>query len=197
MKTNSDGWVMKQSIAMTALLVWIVASFQALGQTAAPASSTTNHVVDGKREDAAVYDGHRYMIYTTELTWPDAKKACEDKGGHLVTFGDAYERDFVQKLAGFPADGVWIGMAAESWQNRKFAKVKKVGSQKQYYELEGNDFRWVDGKRGVRFWKSGVLTEVEAGGSESLYVWLGPKGGTAKWEANDNTLRAYICEWDR
>jgi len=185
---------MKTIIAMTGLLISLFASFGANGQVA---PSSTNQVVDGKREQAAVFNGHRYMIFTEALTWRDAKMACEDKGGHLVTFGDTYERDFVQRLTGLPATGAWIGMAAEGWQQRRLPKVKTLSSQQRFYELEGNDFNWIDGKRGLRLWKNGVVSEIEAGASQTLCVYIQPKDGLAQWDGDADAMRPYVCEWDK
>lgn len=187
---------MRPSPSTVFLLVSACAVLQTHGQVSPP-SAGTNQAVDATRARAAVFHGHRYAVYTDKLTWPDAKKACEDKGGHLVTFGDVDERDFVQRLQGVPDEGAWIGIVAENWQQRRLPKVKTLGSQTRFYELEGSDFVWVDGKRGLHLWKSSIIAELDAGGSQSLYVFITPKGENAKWDGDPDALRAYVCEWDK
>ena len=41
---------------------------------------------------------HYYQIIDRGLDWHDAKKACEDAGGHLVTIGSKEEQKFIEEL---------------------------------------------------------------------------------------------------
>ncbi len=42
--------------------------------------------------------GHVYQLYEYVLTWEEAKKKCEELGGHLVTIGSAGEQAAVERL---------------------------------------------------------------------------------------------------
>lgn len=57
------------------------------------------------------YNKHHYEVLDQEMSWSDAKCACEEAGGHLVTITDAGEQKFVESL--FEKAGMkhyWIGM---------------------------------------------------------------------------------------
>ncbi len=42
--------------------------------------------------------GHVYQLYEYVLTWEEARKKCEEMGGHLVTIGSAEEQAAVERL---------------------------------------------------------------------------------------------------
>jgi Lectin C-type domain len=63
-----------------------------------------------------VHDGHRYAYVelATSLTWDGAQAAAEaltccGAPGHLVTVGDAAERDFVQAMMSGAGRYGWVG----------------------------------------------------------------------------------------
>ena len=51
------------------------------------------------------YNGHSYYRSTSSATWTDAKAACENMGGHLVTISNSSENSFVYNT--WPSG--WIG----------------------------------------------------------------------------------------
>lgn len=62
--------------------------------------------------DAVKYNGHYYYIYEDVLTWEEAKKYCESKGGHLVTITSKEEQEFIEKYIndkGYGKVRFWIG----------------------------------------------------------------------------------------
>jgi len=162
--------------------------------------------------DAVMFRGHHYKFYFEKLIWKDAKKACEDKGGHLVTFGNAAEREFVLQTTNLMAKSCWIGLAAEKWQQRKFPETRKAeaskkvvvkigaaeisGTKSRRFTLEGVDFRWVDGKVGLSLWEGVLKEHVQEGDEQYLYVHLGIKGADAQWSSSKDDTMPYICEWD-
>ena len=58
-------------------------------------------------KDAVEINGHHYKRFMTAKSWEDAKKACEDIGGHLVTLSDAAEWKAVVTIAG--GHRLWVG----------------------------------------------------------------------------------------
>ncbi len=46
----------------------------------------------------AEWKGHHYQVFLENLTWTEAKKACEEMGGHLVTITSAEEQKVVEDL---------------------------------------------------------------------------------------------------
>lgn len=58
----------------------------------------------------ASYNGNTYQLFNDCLTWEEAKKKCEQLGGHLVTITSAGEQEVVSKLVNGQARiGYWIG----------------------------------------------------------------------------------------
>lgn len=56
------------------------------------------------------YNGNTYQLFNDCLTWDEAKKKCEELGGHLVTITSAGEQEAVAKLVNGQARiGYWIG----------------------------------------------------------------------------------------
>ena len=71
-------------------------------------------------EDAVLWEGngHYYKVFSgpnseyPQLTWEEAKLACEQLGGHLVTITSSEEQDFIESLDSTTCIGewsVWIG----------------------------------------------------------------------------------------
>ena len=49
-------------------------------------------------DGASVYNGHTYFVVEESASWFDAKKACEEMGGHLATINDKQEEDYLIQL---------------------------------------------------------------------------------------------------
>jgi len=119
-----------------------------LSETTKPDGAGTNTVAkatvsSSKKpipEDAAEFKGHHYAVIIKELSWDDAKKACENEGGHLVIITSTTENEFCLRLGN--GRGLWIGCSDD----------KKQG-----------DWRWVDGSKVTSF---GV--PITLGGSKIL-----------------------------
>ena len=66
--------------------------------------------------------GHTYEIYTSKMSWKDAYRFCEKKGGHLVTINSQDEDKVVHEIQKTcsPYDRMWLGATDEftegSWK---------------------------------------------------------------------------------
>ena len=76
-----------------------------------------SHVVVTGAE--GVFNEHYYKMYNANMTWDQAKAACEEQGGHLVTITSAEEQQFIEALNN-DNQSVWIGCErteeAETWK---------------------------------------------------------------------------------
>jgi hypothetical protein len=124
-------------------------------------------------KESTTYNGHHYLAVLERKSWHEAKKACENMGGHLAIITSKGENDFVSSLE--PNHYVWIGLSDEK-KNR--------------------EFRWVNDKKAIFLsWRSGNPDNM--GGSEH-YVEL--RGNDKSWnDCPDNSghIAGYICEWDK
>ena len=73
------------------------------------------------------YNGHYYKVFNDGMTWKDAKKTCEDMGGHLVTITSIIEQEVVKNLV--VANGVkgfyWMGGFMVTKNNFKWITGEK------------------------------------------------------------------------
>lgn len=58
-------------------------------------------------ENTWTYNGHRYALYFTNISWEDARKYCISIGGHLATLTSQEEHDKTYEESG--GNYVWIG----------------------------------------------------------------------------------------
>ncbi len=119
------------------------------------------------RKGGGYYNGHYYLFIETVATWEDAKIACEEMGGHLVTIQDANENEFVRELIG--QNYIWLG-----------------GND---FVTEGS-FVWITGEEFVYTnWAPGEPNNV---GGVQDYMVMYPSG---QWDDDNVTTRYYICEF--
>jgi len=124
---------------------------------------------------AKPFHGHWYQVYDETVSWHEAKRRCEEKGGHLVCIGGRLENSFVAKLSG--GRGIWLG-----------------GTD----EVREGQWRWVSGEPfGYSNWSPQQPNNW--GGNED-YLSM---GGRYKDQWNDLTsyypkcASGYVCEWER
>ena len=117
---------------------------------------------------------HRYQIIEETMSWTDAKKYCESKGGHLATITSKEEQEQIDAL-NRENRNLWIG---------------------GYREDDGTEWKWVTGEAwGYENWNEGEpnnSSDVVAN-ENRIAVW--PK----KWnDLNEVSSQqsGFICEWD-
>ncbi len=129
--------------------------------------------------NVVVFNGHKYELFKEKVTWDEAKKKCEDLGGHLLFIEDRNEQAFFAKILTdlLTADAtigdrlaVWIGV-------RKNDQGRWVG-------LAGQEIAFTA-------WESSYPHNDHAVARMHL------KGG--RWETGfaNNNGHWFICEWDR
>ncbi len=117
-----------------------------------------------------LYDGHVYKAYTQAVTWHDAKKLCENAGGHLATIKDSSENTVVLSyanqiyrtsyyLGATDEEGRWKWVTDEPFNYTCWARNQPSGYYQHY--LQG-------------CYPIGYLT----------------------WDDLENAYRYYICEWE-
>lgn len=117
------------------------------------------------------FNGHSFVFYNLPLVWDQAKKFCEDLGGHLATSTSQEKQDFLHNLSGTII--TWLGGTDEN--------------------SEGN-WKWITGEEwDYTYWASGQPDN--SGGAEN-YVQLN-FNSNGRWnDAGNNAKSAFICEWD-
>ena len=72
------------------------------------------------------FGGHTYELYTDSLSWTDAEKFCEKKGGHLIVITSEAEQSFVIQFSKDYKNLFWLGL---------------------YYDDDKSDWIWVNGEK--------------------------------------------------
>jgi hypothetical protein len=122
-------------------------------------------------EEAKVFGGHHYLVVVKTVTWHEAKKQCEDMGGHLVIITSKAENSFVSRLSDFQS--TFIGCTDEN--------------------KEG-DWRWVDGTRVT--WKNWAKGEPNNNGKEHYGELHDTDGVWNDLQKNNPGIIGYVCEWE-
>lgn len=122
-------------------------------------------------EEAKVFGGHHYLVVVKTVTWHEAKKQCEDMGGHLVIITSKSEDEFLRKLTDM---SVWTGCTDH---------------------VKEGDWRWVDGtKVSYKGWIRGQPDNHN--GKEDYGMILQEQGGWNDAPASYPEVIGYVCEWD-
>jgi len=135
----------------------------------------SDKLIPGIPREAKAFGGHYYLVVTNQVSWHQAKEACEKIGGHLVIITDGKEEAFVNGLSA--GRRLWIGCTNEGKQG---------------------DWKWVDGKKlTYADWCPGQpdnWKQEEHWGQ--FFEWRG-KYAWNDSNPNANSAVGYICEWDR
>ena len=131
------------------------------------------------------YTGHVYEFYTLPepewesgpITWEQAERRCEWKGGHLAVIESQAENDYL-----------CTAMKQKGFENAYFGYSDS--------ETEG-DWKWVNGAQSSYInWHSG---EPNNQNGDEDYAMFYQKFDDGTWNDGDGLIDAdcaYICEWD-
>ena len=120
------------------------------------------------------FNGSIYKVLESQLSWQDAKKLCEDAGGHLATITSAQENEFIHNLI-------------------------NNGEKEQYFigatdTIADGMWSWVSGENFVyKNWSDGKPDNY---GNSGAYLTI--YKDTGKWndEISSKTGHGFICEWE-
>lgn len=123
------------------------------------------------------YNSHRYELYLTTATFPQAMDFCEKKGGHLVTITSKAENDKMLELTDGYSGTVWIG-------------ASKFNSSNWY---------WINSETYIEnnLWAPGEPNNE--GGNElfvKLYISGSKKGQWNDIKRSNTEAIGFICEYD-
>ena len=129
--------------------------------------------------DGRIYAGHLYVVFEEEVHWFDAYKACEEKGGYLVTITSEGEQAIISSL-----------------MNSELRK------KNEYFaggiRLSDNQFHWITGEAlEFRNWAPG---EPNNGSGNQYFITIRSVLSnhiTAAWDdCYYQTKAAFVCEWE-
>lgn len=112
------------------------------------------------------YNGHEYLLFNESLSWNEAKTACENLGGHLVTIIDEAENQAVTEFAcGNLHPNYWIGL-------RGISNNDDEGFENDYWiwswvKYEDNILEFLSSDIEYRPWDFSEMS----GASDSTYGW--------------------------
>ena len=131
----------------------------------------------------------KYEIYVENVTWEQAKKLCEDKGGHLATVrSDEQLAEIIAMAEEKGAQFVWLGAYR--------------ASNSHWYYVTGDAL-------GYTQWDKGEPSALDMDGTREDYLLLWYRKNNNTWSYNDmrndpvsiapatyGGKLAYICEYD-
>ena len=126
------------------------------------------------------WKGHTYQIVFDQLTWSQARKACEQKGGHLLTITSSAEQKMIMKeLKKYTPEVYWLGCTDKGHEG---------------------DWRWITGEKWTYDnWGEGQPDNEYNAYCGTIYT-KGQDWGinAGEWDDAENTEGwcCYICEWD-
>ncbi len=124
--------------------------------------------------DAVKYNNHAYIMIEESSSWTDAKKTCEEMGGHLATITSENEFNVIKSLIKAKELCVWIGATDE----------KNEGEWKWVTDEEFTFENWGNSQPDNYGNAEHYLSQLNA---DYNYVW---------YDVSNNGNRAFICEFD-
>jgi hypothetical protein len=137
--------------------------------------------VHGDGTGVYVFGGHQYQVLNQQMTWEEAKREAEGRGGYLATITSAEEEAFVFNLTKQGnLDAYWLGGQADS--NRVWT--------------------WITGERFTYTnWGRGQPDADTRGSEQQDKVTIRPDsryGDPGQWDDNWSTNRiGFVIEWGK
>lgn len=121
-------------------------------------------------------NNHLYQRFDTALTWSDAVRFCQARGGHLVTITTPEENNFVYRNFGIQGANLWIGATDE---------------------VRERSWRWVTGEPFVyNNWATQMPDNASQGQNYAIFWDLDP----GRWDDNGlpvcDCKYVFVCEWE-
>ena len=118
---------------------------------------STSTQPDELNEGEIYFQGHSYQLFSTEMSWVDAKAYCEDLGGHLVTITSQAEQSFIYEnfikkygsamigLSDVANEGDWEWVTGEVFNYSNWDPGEPNNEGNEDYVLMRSDGTWNDG----------------------------------------------------
>lgn len=112
---------------------------------------------DESGDEKIYFQGHSYQLFSTKMSWVDAKAYCEGLGGHLVTITSQTEQDFVCEnftkiygtamigLSDADNEGDWEWVTGEVFNYSNWDSGEPNNEFNEDYVLMHSDGTWNDG----------------------------------------------------
>lgn len=145
--------------------------------------------------DYGYFNNHAYQVFNDSMTWTDAKSACENQGGHLVTIESAEEQTYIQKIIkSSKKENLWMGgvysisNAVWTWvdntpwdyTNWDFSQPDNYTGDEYYLQIKNRDRIYDDWEAYDGKWND--MADI-------------PDGSDSNADAPIE-LFGYVCEWD-
>ena len=129
------------------------------------------HVLDGAKE----WNGHYYKVFQMQMSWNEAKRFCENVGGHLATAETFAENEAIKRIV-----------------MRQTNNRKGVNYWMGAYSESNGMWRWVTGKILSDYydWWEGEYPS----GDQFMKIYFSSEG--ACWYASRSENLSFICEWE-
>ena len=128
------------------------------------------------------YNGHNYVLYESGLSWTEAKRFCEEQGGHLATISSRGEQNAIWTL-------VKSGSKKMCW----------IGGQRH----KTMHFRWLTGEKfSYTNWDTGAPGDNNIGDKDAIMLykstgrWKDENGEKPGGRAANLKNYGFVCEWD-
>ncbi len=148
------------------------------------------------------FKGHYYALFNDSMLWTQAKKACERRGGHLVTVTSQAEQDFIKKLADEQAkkyyfwlggtdakqEGVWKWVTGERW-DYEYWEDEQPNNAKGHDPEHGQDYLLAEHVPNTDLYDLTWDDQPNDGISGDPYYYNPPY-------CQRKEYYGYICEWE-
>ncbi|MCT7555563.1 conjugal transfer protein TraN [Aliarcobacter butzleri] len=140
-------------------------------------------------KDLKQHNGHYYGITTNTMTFDEAKKFAESKGGYLAIPNNAAENNFLKSILG-GRNGAWIGIYDPNYSsNYSYSKGQKINPSR-FKDIKGNSLSY-------SYWEStqpdNFVDEYDAYDGKQMVSplgehWVAMDGNSGKWWDYGNHL---------
>lgn len=123
-------------------------------------------------------NGHKYELYNTPMSWKDAYKFCEKKGGHLVTVNSQNEQAVLEQLIKDKATHprLWLGATDEYSEGK---------------------WKWITGESiDYQNWSANEPNDTDDEDFMMLYINSGTWNDVYDSTKGNNYDYSFICEYD-
>ena len=143
------------------------------------------------------YNGHHYKLFNDAMKWSEAKRVCEQRGGHLVTITSSGEQKLIEKMiAKGEKRNYWLGGKTVKSGVDQYTWI--TGEKMTYTNWETDDCRsWGSYKGRERYIEDCLYMINHSFGTIGKWDDINDEGYRALWAGYfDTGAFGFICEWD-